>query len=137
MRQIDTVTISRILSCYKNILKSVKRRTMSVLFPSFVYLKLNYSSVLHSVLQEVQTAAADAAKELADHEKQAVGLKERRKHAAGKLKKLEKTVKDVSILSQVSLNCILIYSRRKTLPGLWPSGLSKRAPTRWFLRRIS
>ncbi|KIJ66611.1 hypothetical protein HYDPIDRAFT_26944 [Hydnomerulius pinastri MD-312] len=44
--------------------------------------------------EEVKTAAEEAIKDQAAHEKQAVGLEERRKHASSKAKKLKKTVQD-------------------------------------------
>lgn len=49
--------------------------------------------------QEVKAAAAEAVKDLAVHEKQAVGLEEKRKHATGKAKKLKKSLHEVRILS--------------------------------------
>jgi structural maintenance of chromosome 4 len=51
---------------------------------------------LFNLRQEVQDAAAAAVKELAHHEKQAVELHEREKHAASKAKKLKKSLGDVS-----------------------------------------
>ncbi|KAL4068878.1 RecF/RecN/SMC N terminal domain-containing protein [Scleroderma yunnanense] len=44
--------------------------------------------------EEVKAAAEGAVKEQAAHEKQAVGLEERRKHASSKLKKLKKALQD-------------------------------------------
>jgi hypothetical protein len=48
--------------------------------------------------------AAEAVKDLAAREKQEVGLQERRKHAAGKAKKLKKSIQNVS--------CVLFFSFR-------------------------
>ncbi|KAG6333811.1 hypothetical protein ID866_5281 [Astraeus odoratus] len=44
--------------------------------------------------EEVKAAAEEAVKDQADHEKQAVGLEERRKHANSKAKKLKKALQD-------------------------------------------
>ncbi|KAH7886361.1 RecF/RecN/SMC N terminal domain-containing protein [Phlebopus sp. FC_14] len=44
--------------------------------------------------EEVKAAAEEAVKDKADHEKQAVGLEERRKHASSKANKLKKTLQD-------------------------------------------
>ena len=46
--------------------------------------------------QEVKEAAAEALKDLTFHEKKQVGLEERRKHANTKVKKLKKSLQDVS-----------------------------------------
>ena len=54
--------------------------------------------VLMVVVQEVKSAAAVAMKDLASHEKQQVGLEERLKHTAGKMKKLKKSAQDVGNL---------------------------------------
>jgi structural maintenance of chromosome 4 len=47
-------------------------------------------------LQEVKSAAEEAAKDQTAREKQSVGLEERRKHASAKAKKLKKVLADVS-----------------------------------------
>jgi structural maintenance of chromosome 4 len=52
-------------------------------------------------IKEVQAAAAEAVKDLASHEKQEVGLEERRKHATGKAKKLKKSLHEVSAIFSV------------------------------------
>ncbi|KAJ3715083.1 RecF/RecN/SMC N terminal domain-containing protein [Lentinula raphanica] len=44
--------------------------------------------------KEVQKLVAEAVQSLAEHEKQEIGLSEKRKHAAGKAKKLKKSVND-------------------------------------------
>ena len=49
----------------------------------------------------MQAAAAEAVKDLAVHEKQEVGLEERRKHASSKAKKLKKSLQDVRLLSLI------------------------------------
>ncbi|KAE9407945.1 RecF/RecN/SMC protein [Gymnopus androsaceus JB14] len=49
---------------------------------------------LEKAYKEVQKVLADAVKELNDHEKQEIGVSEKRKHAAGKAKKLKKNVTD-------------------------------------------
>lgn len=46
-------------------------------------------------IQEVSKAAADAEKELVTNEQAQVNLEERIKHANSKVKKLEKTLKEV------------------------------------------
>lgn len=50
------------------------------------------------LVQEVKAAAAEAIKDLAAHERQQVGLDEKRKHANSKAKKLKKSLQDVSII---------------------------------------
>jgi structural maintenance of chromosome 4 len=59
--------------------------------------------------QEVKTAAEEAIKDLAAHERRSVGLEERRKHATGKAKKLKKSLSDVRNLNTPSCNGPLIY----------------------------
>ena len=56
---------------------------------------LGISNLYRPYIQEVKSAAAEAVKELAVHEKQRVGLEERRKHANGKAKKLKKSIQEV------------------------------------------
>jgi len=46
-------------------------------------------------LQEVQAAAAAALKDLAQFERQEIGLQEKRKHTGGRVKKLKKSIVDV------------------------------------------
>jgi structural maintenance of chromosome 4 len=46
-------------------------------------------------LQEVQAAAAAALKDLAQFERQEIGLQEKRKHTSGRIKKLKKSIVDV------------------------------------------
>ena len=46
-------------------------------------------------MQEIKDAANEAIKDLAKHEKQQIGLEERKKHASGKTKKLKKSIQDV------------------------------------------
>ena len=46
-------------------------------------------------LQEVQGAAAAALKDLAQFERQEIGLQEKKKHIGGRVKKLKKSITDV------------------------------------------
>jgi esterase/lipase len=50
---------------------------------------------MYHSLQDIKDAADEASKDLAKHEKQQIGLEERKKHASGKTKKLKKTIQDV------------------------------------------
>lgn len=54
-----------------------------------------YHSTRINRLQEVQTAANKAVKELAEHEKREIGLQEKMKHASARAKKLKKSVQEV------------------------------------------
>ncbi|ETW86671.1 hypothetical protein HETIRDRAFT_58645 [Heterobasidion irregulare TC 32-1] len=56
--------------------------------------------------EEVKAAAAEAVKDLAVHEKQAVGLEEKRKHATGKAKKLKKSLHEDERLRSEALRAI-------------------------------
>ena len=48
-------------------------------------------------VQDIQRAAEAALKDLTAHEKKQVSMEERKKHAKTKAKKLEKSLKDVSL----------------------------------------
>jgi len=74
-------------------------------------------------MQEVQAAAATAAKDLAQFERQEIGLQEKRKHTNGRIKKLKKTIADVRLYHfhcffDVLTNNIRMQQLRKTLPIL-------------------
>jgi structural maintenance of chromosome 4 len=48
-------------------------------------------------VKEIKQACEEVLKTVAIHEKQEVGLSEKKKHATGKAKKLRKSIQDVSI----------------------------------------
>lgn len=64
-----------------------------------------YSSLY---IQEVQTAARTAVKDLAQFERQEIGLQEKRKHTGGRIKKLKKTMADVRLYHflMISSTCL-------------------------------
>jgi hypothetical protein len=86
----------------------------------------------------VKALAAEAAKDLAVHEKEAVGLEERRKHANGKAKKLKKSLNDVRIFLSQYLQFLVsdhVALFRTSTPKQKPLGPSMKIRIRWRGRR--
>jgi hypothetical protein len=76
----------------------------------------------------VKTAAEEAAKDQTAHEKQAVGLEERRKHANTKAKKLKKTLQEVRSFIFLSFSQTLTnHPHRTNKLKLQLNARSKRA----------
>ena len=61
----------------------------------YVHIASSGHTTHNNRLQEVQTAANKAVKELAEHEKRVIGLQEKMKHASTRAKKLKKSVQEV------------------------------------------
>ena len=82
----------------------------------------------------MQAAAAEVAKELAAQERREIGLQEKRKHAAGRAKKLKKSVQEV-ISSPFPHLSLTKHIHRILLPERTLSILSRTAVPRLKKRK--
>lgn len=89
------------------------------------------------VIQEVQTAAEAALKDLVAKEKEEVGLQERKKHATTKAKKLKKSITDVRYFHSVMpVTAVNICFCRTQMLRRRLSATSKTILIRWRRRKL-